>query len=270
MPTSEPDFSSTFPGRRITTHLSWSDLVLGEEAMEDLLAIRTWLEHADTLMNEWQLGKIVAPGYRSLFYGPPGTGKTLAAALIGQAAGVGVYRIDLSMVASQYIGETEKNLARVFDEAQNQNWILFFDEADALFGARTEGDDADGRYANQMVNYLLQRIEAFPGMVIVASNLKGNIDEGFARRFQSLVYFPMPDAEQRLRLWKCILGQTGRLADDVDLPALAEAHELSGGAIANVVQAAGIMALQMGRQHVQRADLLAGVRKELRKEGRTA
>ena len=269
MSTADPDFSSVFPARRITTDLGWDDLVLGHEVMAEIGAIRTWLLHADILRKDWMQGKAVKPGYRSLFYGPPGTGKTLAAMLIGQAAGVDVYRIDLSLLVSRYIGETEKNLDRVFDQAQSQHWILFFGEADALFGKRTDVSDNHDRYANHAVNCLLQRMEDFSGTVILASNLRGNLDEAFARRFQSLVYFPIPDAEQRLRLWKGMLCHTGRLAEDVDLPALAEAHELSGGAIANVVRSAAITALQSGRQRLQAADLKAGISKELRKEGRT-
>ena len=265
----KPDFSSTFPAKLITTPLSWSDLVLAPEVMDEISAITTWLQHADTLLQDWRLAKAVKPGYRSLFFGPPGTGKTLTATLIGQAAQADVYRIDLSMVVSKFIGETEKNLARVFDQAQNRRWILFFDEADALFGKRTSANSSNDRHANQEVSYLLQRVEDFPGTVILASNLKGNIDDAFARRFQSLVHFPMPDAEQRLRLWEGMLRHTGRLAPDVDLAALAEAHELSGGAIANVVRAAAIAALQAGRQSMRTSDLVQGIAKELRKEGRT-
>ena len=268
----KPDFSSSFPARLITSHLSWPDLVLGHEVMEEISAITTWLQHADTLLQGWRLAKAVKPGYRSLFFGPPGTGKTLTATLIGQAAAADVYRIDLSMVVSKFIGETEKNLARVFDQAQNRRWILFFDEADALFGKRTSTSSSNDRYANQEVSYLLQRVEDFPGTVILATNLKGNIDEAFARRFQSLVHFPMPDAEQRIQLWEGMVRHTGRLAAELTpkaLAALAEAHELSGGAIANVVRSAAISALQAGRQAMDAADLLKGIAKELRKEGRT-
>ena len=265
----KPDFSTSFPAHLITTRLCWNDLVLGPDVMAEISSITTWLQHAQTLLEDWRLAKAVRPGYRSLFFGPPGTGKSLTATLIGQAAAADVYRIDLSMVVSKFIGETEKNLARVFDQAQNRRWILFFDEADALFGKRTSTSSSNDRYANQEVSYLLQRVEDFPGTVILATNLKGNIDEAFARRFQSLVHFPMPDADQRLRLWGGMLRHTGRLAADVDLQALAENHELSGGAIANVVRAAAIAALQAGRQAMTAADLLHGVTKELRKEGRT-
>jgi SpoVK/Ycf46/Vps4 family AAA+-type ATPase len=249
--------------------LGWEDAVLAPETLEEIAALTTWALHADTLLGKWRLGRALKPGYRSLFFGPPGTGKTLTATLIGQVAQADVYRIDLSMVVSKFIGETEKNLAHVFDQAQARRWILFFDEADALFGKRTATANSNDRHANQEVSYLLQRVEDFPGIVILATNLKGNIDEAFARRFQSLVHFPMPDAEQRLRLWRGMLEPTGRLAADVDLTQLAESYELAGGAIANVVRCAALSALQAGRERITRADLLSGITKELRKEGRT-
>jgi hypothetical protein len=264
-----PDFGPGFPARRIATPLRWSDLVLAAEVLDEVLAIRTWITHGAVLLRDWGLQSVVKPGWRSLFHGPPGTGKTLTAALLGQAVGAEVYRIDLSMVVSKYIGETEKNLAGVFDQAEHRQWILFFDEADALFGKRTSTSSSHDRYANQEVSYLLQRVEDFHGTVILASNLKANIDEAFARRFQSIVHFPMPDASERLRLWRGMLAQPERLADDVDLPALAEAHELSGGAIANVVRHAAVAALRAGRERIAAADLLQGVARELRKEGRT-
>ena len=265
----KPDFSSSFPARLITTPLSWIDLVLGYEVREEIDAIRTWMEQDLALRKHWQLGKVVKPGYRSLFFGPPGTGKTLTATLIGQVTQADVYRIDLSMVVSKFIGETEKNLARIFDQAQNRRWILFFDEADALFGKRTSTSSSNDRYANQEVSYLLQRVEDFPGLVILATNLKGNIDEAFARRFQSLVHFPMPDAGQRRELWEGMARHTGRFASGLDLKAIAEQHELSGGAIANVVLYGAIKALQAGRECIEAGDLLKGIAKEMRKEGRT-
>ena len=129
--------------------------------------------------------KRVKPGYRALFHGPPGTGKTLTATLLGKHTGRPVFRIDLSRVVSKYIGETEKNLSRLFDKAEHKDWILFFDEADALFGKRTEIRDAHDKYANQEVAYLLQRIESYAGLVILATNQRGNIDEAFLRRFQA-------------------------------------------------------------------------------------
>lgn len=266
----KPDFSGSFPAKRITTPLEWSDLVLADEVMHQVDAINTWIGHADTLMHAWGLARSIKPGYRALFYGPPGTGKTLTATLVGKAAGVDVYRIDLSMVVSKYIGETEKNLARVFDQAQARRWILFFDEADALFGKRTATSSSNDRHANQEVSYLLQRVEDFPGTVILATNLKANIDEAFARRFQSLVYFPMPEPEQRLRLWQDMLAGVPVQDEPSLLADLADAHELSGGAIGNVVRYAAIQALQTGAPRLTGEHLRAGVAKELRKEGRTA
>lgn len=266
----KPDYGTAFPAKRITTTLDWRDLVVGHDVLDEVGAINAWIEHGTTLLRDWGLAKSVKPGYRSLFYGPPGTGKTLTATLIGKQAGADVYRIDLSMVVSKYIGETEKNLANVFDQAQNRHWILFFDEADALFGKRTETSSSNDRYANQEVSYLLQRVEDFPGVVILATNLKANIDEAFARRFQSLVYFPMPDAEQRLRLWKGMVDGGCRMADDVDLDTIAQDHELSGGAIANVVRHGALCALRADRHVVCREDLLQGIRKELIKDGWTA
>ena len=265
----KPDYSASFPAKRITTALQWSDLVLAEESREEIDMMVTWIRNGARIMREWQLEKAVKPGYRSLFFGPPGTGKTLTATLMGQAAEADVYRIDLSLVVSKYIGETEKNLAHVFDQAHSRGWLLFFDEADALFGKRTATASAHDRYANQEVSYLLQRIEDFPGVVILATNLKDNIDDAFARRFQSQIHFPMPDAEQRRRLWEGMARHTGRLHTGVDVAALAEAYELSGGAIANIVRYGAISAVQAGRSYIGAADLHDGIVKELRKEGKT-
>lgn len=265
----KPDFSMNFPAKRITTPLSWGDLVLAPQVMAEIENIRTWMKHSTVIMKEWGFEKTVKPGYRSLFYGPPGTGKTLTATLIGADVGVDVYRIDLSMVVSKYIGETEKNLANVFDQAQDKNWILFFDEADALFGKRTQASSSNDRHANQEISYLLQRIEDFPGVVILATNLKANIDEAFARRFQSLVYFPAPDEEQRYELWKNTLNGKARLEEDVDLRDLATTYELTGGAITNVVRFGAINALQHQHDKISHDDLVCGVIKELRKEGKT-
>ena len=265
----KPDYSISFPAKLVTTMLDWDDLVLAPEVLAEIDVIKTWMRHSHTIMQDWGLAKSIKPGYRSLFYGPPGTGKTLTATLIGAELGVDVYRIDLSMVVSKYIGETEKNLAGVFDQAQHKNWILFFDEADALFGKRTQTSSSNDRHANQEVSYLLQRVEDYPGIVILATNLKANIDEAFARRFQSLIYFPLPDANLRYQLWGNILNGKPGLADGVDLKRLAKEYELSGGAITNVVRYGAISALQMNRNSISRDDLVKGVTKELRKEGKT-
>ncbi len=265
----KPDYSIQFPAKRITTKLKWDDLVLAPEVLDEIEIIRTWLKHRSTVMEAWGMGKVIKPGYRALFYGPPGTGKTLTATLLGATIGVDVYRIDLSMVVSKYIGETEKNLANVFDQAENKNWILFFDEADALFGKRTQTTSSNDRYANQEISYLLQRVEDFPGAVILASNLSANIDEAFSRRFQTAIYFPLPDAEQRLQIWQQTLKDSCPLAADIQLSALAEAHELSAGAIVNAAHYGALRALQSGEGRVRQRDLVKGISRELMKEGKT-
>ncbi len=265
----KPDYSALFPAKRITTKLGWGDLVLAPEVRNEIDNIGLWLSKSGTLLQEWGLDKAVKPGYRCLFYGPPGTGKTLTATLMGVAGNADVYRVDLSMVVSKYIGETEKNLANLFDQAQDKNWILFFDEADALFGKRNQGSSSNDRNANQEISYLLQRIEDFPGIIILASNLRGNIDEAFARRFQSAIYFAMPDADQRLALWRRVFQDPARVGPDVKLAVLADTYELSGGAITNVARYAAIQATRMGRNAVSHHDLLMGITKELIKEGRS-
>ena len=264
----KPDYSAQFPAKLIRTELGWDDLVLAPEVMDEVQQVCSWTRLGPQLMDEWGLARSLKPGYRALFHGPPGTGKTLTATLVGQAAQADVYRIDLSMVVSKYIGETEKNLARVFDQAQTRNWILFFDEADALFGKRGATQNANDHHANQEIAYLLQRVEDFPGVVILASNLRSNLDDAFSRRFQSMIYFPMPDAEQRTRLWHTMLP-AWRVEAGVELAQLAQRYEVSGGAIANVIRHAALTALRDGRSQVGLAELRAGLAKELRKEGRT-
>ena len=264
-----PDFSASFPARRIESRLEWKDLILAPEVMDEVGNISAWIKHQNTIMKRWGLERIIKPGYRALFYGPPGTGKSLTAALLGAETGMDVYRIDLSQIVSKYIGETEKNLSNVFNQAERKNWILFFDEADALFGKRTQTASANDRYANQEVAYLLQRIEDFPGVVILATNIKANIDEAFARRFQSLVYFSMPDIDERRRLWRSALNDQCKVMDDVSAHQLAEEYELSGGGITNVIRYGALSALRRENEAISHSDLVAGISKELRKEGKT-
>jgi hypothetical protein len=263
-----PNFSGAFPAQRVTTRLDWDDLILPVHIMEEVEEIKAWIEHRQRLLLDWGLERLVKPGYRSLFYGPPGTGKTLAASLLGKTTGLDVYRIDLSLVVSKYIGETEKNLAVVFDQAERNDWILFFDEADALFGKRTQTSNAHDRYANQEVAYLLQRVEEFSGVVILASNLKSNIDEAFSRRFQSMIYFPLPAPEQRLRLWRGAFTRQARLEPDVDLHRVAEEFEISGGAIVNVLRSSSLTAIRGGRDTIRMEDIRDGIRREMRKDGK--
>lgn len=264
----QPAFGGGFPAVRLETKLEWDDLVLSGEILEDVEEIRAWIEHRETLLRAWQLDRKIKPGFRSLFYGPPGTGKTLTASLLGKATGLPVYRVDLSMVVSKWVGETEKNLAAVFDQAEERDWILFFDEADALFGKRTQTSSANDRYANQEVAYLLQRVEDFPGVAILASNLKGNLDEAFARRFQSMIYFPLPGPEERLRLWRQAFSGKVRPEPGVDLESLAAEFEITGGGIVNVLRYAALMALRNGTDLVRLQDIRHGIRREFRKDGK--
>ncbi len=267
-----PDYSINFPAKRITTTLDWSDLVLEEDTMGEIQEIQDWITYGDTLLNDWAMRNKIKPGFRALFYGPPGTGKTLTASLLGKTTGLDVYRIDLSMVVSKYIGETEKNLANIFDQAENKRWILFFDEADALFGKRTQTSSSNDRYANQEVSYLLQRVEDFPGVVILATNLKANMDEAFSRRFQTMIHFPMPGPVQRKMLWQRAFSdkticepKLEQKFDDV-----AAKYELSGGAIINVIRYSSLMALRRGDNNViLYEDVMTGIRKEYRKDGKT-
>jgi hypothetical protein len=265
-----PAFSAEFPARRIETRLGWDDLVLPAATLEQLDEVRHWVEHGRTLLHDWGMEQKLRPGYTALFHGPPGTGKTLSACILGKHCGREVYRIDLSMVVSKYIGETEKNLARVFDAAEERGWILFFDEADALFGRRTRVESSHDRYANQEVSYLLQRVEEFDGVVILASNFKGNIDDAFLRRFQSVVYFPMPRAAERKRIWRSAFSPRAVLEERIDLGRLAEKHELSGGTIMNVVRYSSLRALSRRGSVIRLEDMEEGIRREFQKEGRTS
>lgn len=258
----KPDYNIGFPAKLITTPLEWEDMILDYQTHEALEEINMWVEHRHTIMEDWGLKRILKPGYRALFYGPPGTGKTLAATLLGKKNNMDVYRVDLSMIVSKYIGETEKNLAKVFDLAENRNWILFFDEADALFGKRTSTNTSNDRHANQEVAYLLQRIKDFPGTVILATNLKSNIDEAFSRRFQSVIYFPMPDEELRADLWRSMLPKEWLGDDAEELIAMAAETELSGGAITNVVRRCAVALVKRNSTQLNEKMLMVTLAKE--------
>lgn len=267
--TRPPQFSKDFPAKYITTEMDWDDLVLAPVTRMQVEEVKVWMKHRTRLLDELGMRKRIHPGYKILFYGPPGTGKTLTAVLLGNFIGKDVFRIDLSSVVSKYIGETEKNLANIFDKAMYSDWILFFDEADALFGARTKVSSSHDRYANQEVSYLLQRIEDFPGIVILSTNMKNNIDDAFARRFQSMVYFPFPKAEERFNLWQKAFPAQLKMNIDIDFRKIAAKFELTGGQITNIVAWCSLMALEKGDETVTEASLRDGVARELAKEGRT-
>ncbi len=264
-----PGFSKDFPAKILTTNMDWPDLVLNTSTLKQLNDIETWLKHHKTLMEDWGMNKKLKPGYKALFHGPPGTGKSLTAALMGKKTGKDVYKIDLSAIVSKYIGETEKNLARVFDKAENKDWILFFDEADALFGKRTSVNDAHDRYANQEVSYLLQRIEDYDGLVILASNLKTNMDEAFVRRFNAMINFPMPTPDERRLIWQKGFSTSCTFEDQVDINEISKRYDLSGGSIMNVVQHTSLKALERASNVILFKDLVEGVKREYQKGERT-
>jgi len=251
-----------FPAQLITTERKWDSLSLPRKVFDQLEEIKAWAIFHDTLLHEWNLAAKIRPGFRALFHGPPGTGKTLTVGVLGNELGRQVYKIDLSMMLSKYIGETEKNLERVFTLAEQHNWVLFFDEADALFGKRTQTSSANDQFANQNVSYLLQRIERFDGIVILASNYKENLDDAFLRRFETIVYFPKPDTEQRLRLWRTGFSEKTQLEPSIDLHGLAAKYALTGASIMNVIRFVSLKALMDGRTVILSKDMQEGIQRE--------
>ncbi|OYQ36206.1 AAA family ATPase [Niveispirillum lacus] len=264
-----PETEHDFPARPIHCAQGWNDLVLDPQTMAQLNEIRLWLTYGQRVLTEYRLADKIKPGYRALFFGPPGTGKTLSACLLGKVTNREVYRVDASMVVSKYIGETEKNLGRVFDVAQYRDWLLFFDEADALFGKRTTASTSNDRHANQQTAYLLQRIEDFPGVVILSTNLRANMDEAFTRRFQSMIQFPMPGPAERLRLWQAAFAGSVDLAPDIDLNELAERAEVAGGAVINVLRAVTLTAAATNSKVISRTNLIDALRRELAKDSKS-
>lgn len=265
---SKPRLSSDFPAQLIETNLEWDDLILNEKTATQISEIETWLKHNEVLMNKWGMKNRIKPGFRVLFTGPPGTGKTLTASLLGKYTKRDVFRIDLSLVVSKYIGETEKNLSKLFDRAENKDWILFFDEADALFGKRTGVRDAHDKYANQEVSYLLQRIESHSGLVILASNMKNNIDIAFTRRFNAIIEFEIPSAQERLTLWKKNIPSNVQLDDQIKLEELASKYEVNGANIVNIIHYACLKTIESKSNTINYSDLLKGIQKEYVKEGK--
>lgn len=263
-----PTYNSKFPAQLLKTTLTWDDLVLPYDTLSGLNELDAWLGYHQELAKIPKLSKKFKRGYRALFHGPSGTGKTLTASLLAKKYAKEVYHIDLSMMVSKFIGETEKNLKNVFDTAENKGWILFFDEADALFGKRTATQSSNDRYANQEISYLLQRIEDYPGLIVLASNLKTNMDKAFLRRFQSVVYFPVPGVEERFLLWKKAFDDELILESSIDLKQLAKEYEITGATIGNVLRFCALMALRRKSIKVLKEELMEGVARELAKEGK--
>ena len=255
--------------RKITPHYAWDDIVLPMDARDQLREMCAHIEHRHQVYELWGLGGKLAmgKGLMALFAGNSGTGKTMAADVMAGTLGLDLYKIDLSGVVSKYIGETEKNLATIFTEAGHSNAILFFDEADALFGKRSEVKDAHDRYANIETAYLLQRMEEYAGMVVLATNLKSNLDEAFLRRLHFVIDFPMPDEDDRRRIWVATIPSALPMADDVDLEFLSRQFKIAGGNIRNVVLAAAFLAASEGTT-VGMRHMVRGIRREYQKLGR--
>ena len=255
--------------RRLPCPYQPHDLVVPQRVQAELDLALAWVRQQVKVLGEWGFEHRVPFGYglSALFSGPSGTGKTMAAQVLSKQLELDLYRIDLSRVVSKYIGETEKNLGQLFDESHRSGAILFFDEADALFGKRSEVKDAHDRYANVEIGYLLQRMEEHDGMVILATNRKQDMDEAFTRRFDIMVSFPMPDEAQRLRIWQNMFPGEAARDDELDFKNLARKFEFSGGEIRNVVLAAAYLAADEGEPiglvHLKRA-----LARELRKSGR--
>jgi hypothetical protein len=254
---------------RIEPRARFDDLVLAPNLLDQVRQVTQRGRYRDRVLDEWGMG---GPGSRgrgitALFAGDSGTGKTLSAEAIAGELGVDLYVIDLSTVVDKYIGETEKNLGRVFDEAEGINGVLFFDEADAIFGKRTETSDARDRYANVEVAYLLQRMERFDGVAILATNLRSNIDEAFTRRLDIIVHFTLPDVEHRRLIWERHLPESLPQAADIDLDVLATRFEIPGGVIRNVALTAAYRAAQRDDQ-VTMGDLIRAMSAEYSKMGR--
>ncbi|WP_371482301.1 AAA family ATPase [Kitasatospora sp. NBC_00315] len=254
--------------RRVEPAVGWQDLVLPEATGRELGELALRARHREQVLGRWRMrpGGGRGRGVMALFAGDSGTGKTMSAEVVAADLGLDLYVVDLSTVVDKFVGETEKNLERIFTEAAGVNGILLFDEADAIFGKRSEVKDANDRYANMESAYLLQRMESFDGIAVLTTNLRANLDEAFTRRLDVIVDFPVPDAVQREALWDRCLGPDLPRAEDLDL-AFCARFELAGGSIRACAVTAAYLAAEAGRP-VGMADLVAAVRREYRKLGR--
>jgi SpoVK/Ycf46/Vps4 family AAA+-type ATPase len=255
--------------RRVDPAVGWDDLVLPDGVLLALREVALRARHRERVLGDWRMrpGGGRGQGVAALFAGDSGTGKTMSAEVVAHDLGLDLYVVDLATVVDKYVGETEKNLERIFTAAAGVNGVLLFDEADAVFGKRSEVRDAHDRYANVESAYLLQRMETFDGLVILATNLRANIDEAFTRRLDVVVDFPLPDVPHRRALWDACLGRAMRRADGIDLDFCALAFELAGGAIRSAAVTAAYLAAEdegdLTMRHVVNA-----VQREYRKLGR--
>jgi AAA+ superfamily predicted ATPase len=252
---------------RIRPTRTWDDLVLDPERADQVREVARRCRHRDTVFDDWGFAREPSAGVVALFAGPSGTGKTLAAEVIAADIGIDLYKVDLANLVSKFIGETEKNLARVFDTAEAANVALFFDEADALMGKRSAVSDAHDRYANIEVAYLLQRLERYDGLAVLATNLANNIDPAFVRRFHVVVEFPIPGPAERRRIWERCLPPLAPLGRDLDLDRLAGDVEVSGGTIRNAALGAAFLAADGGHP-ITMETLVKALQREMHKIGR--
>ena len=261
--------SMTQLAQQIKTIANWEDLVLPEDTLIQLREISAHYIHRPTVHDTWGFGRKLSygKGINVLFTGSSGTGKTMAAEVLANHLAFDLFKIDLSGIVSKYIGETEKNLDKIFTAAENANVILFFDEADALFGKRSEIRDSHDRYANLEVSYLLQKMEQYDGIAILATNLRENMDEAFVRRLAFIVHFPFPDEACRRQIWEKVWPEETPLSEDIDLDNLASQLKLSGGNIKNVALAAAFMAADSG-QVVTYRHILDATQREYQKLGK--
>ncbi len=254
---------------KVNPSRSWDDIILPKDQMEVLHEICHYVKHQPVVLDDWGFGEklVQSKGLNILFAGPSGTGKTMAAEILAGELGLDLYRIDLATVVSKYIGETEKNLNRIFREAEYSNAVLFFDEADAIFGKRSEVRDSHDRYANIEISYLLQKMEAYDGIAILATNLRKNLDEAFLRRMHFTVEFPMPEEENRLKIWRLCFPGAAPLAKDIDLKFLAKRFKISGGNIKNIAVASAFHAAENGGK-IGMANLIHATKREFQKMGK--
>jgi SpoVK/Ycf46/Vps4 family AAA+-type ATPase len=255
--------------RKITPLYAWDDLVVPRDCLEHLREICAHVQHRQRVFDTWGFNRKMSlgKGLNVLFVGPSGTGKTMAAEIIAGALGLDLFKIDLACVISKYIGETEKNLSKIFQEAEQSNVILFFDEADALFGKRSEVRDAHDRYANIEINYLLQKMEEYDGVVILASNFQKNIDEAFTRRLRFMVEFPFPDEKYRYAIWKSVFPSDTPIDASADFHFLARKFKIAGGNIKNIALGAAFLASANGGM-VTMEHLVLATKREFQKLGK--
>jgi AAA+ superfamily predicted ATPase len=254
---------------KIATTYGWDDIVLPRDHVEQLREICVQVRHRRTVLEEWGFDRHLSmgKGVNVLFAGQSGTGKTMAAEIVASDLGLELFKVDLSTMVSKYIGETEKNLDKVFTAAREANAILFFDEADALFGKRSEVKDAHDRYANIEVGYLLQKMEEYEGVVILSTNLRKNLDDAFIRRLHMAVEFPFPEPSDRLRIWRKVFPSSVPIDDDVDLDFLAQQFKLAGGNIRNIALLSAYLAAEDGTA-IGMSHLVRAIKREYQKLGK--